>query len=89
MAQREKARYSVSAPAIRRSSTVPASLIEAILVDRRGRHWIAKEQGTVVCVDHGRTTVLTYSTVHTHIERIYKKLHVSSRAQAMAQHLRH
>ena len=31
---------------------------------------------------------VTYSTVHTHIERIYKKLHVSSRAQAVARHLR-
>lgn len=31
---------------------------------------------------------VTYSTVHTHIERIYKKLHVSSRAQAVARHQR-
>lgn len=31
---------------------------------------------------------VTYSTVHTHIERIYKKLHVGSRAQAVARHLR-
>ncbi len=31
---------------------------------------------------------VSYSTVHTHIERIYKKLHVSSRAQAVARHLR-
>jgi ligand-binding sensor domain-containing protein/signal transduction histidine kinase len=38
---------------------VPASLMEAILVDRRGRLWVAMEQGTLVCVDHGRTTVLT------------------------------
>ena len=38
---------------------VPASLIEVILVDRRGRLWVAMEQGTVVCVDQGRTTVLT------------------------------
>lgn len=29
---------------------------------------------------------ISYSTVHTHIERIYKKLRVSSRAQAVAQH---
>lgn len=28
-----------------------------------------------------------YSTVHTHIERIYKKLHVRSRAQAVAKYL--
>jgi DNA-binding NarL/FixJ family response regulator len=30
---------------------------------------------------------ISYSTVHTYIERIYKKLHVSSRAQAVARHL--
>jgi DNA-binding NarL/FixJ family response regulator len=29
-----------------------------------------------------------YSTVHTHIERIYHKLHVQSRAQAVARYLR-
>jgi DNA-binding NarL/FixJ family response regulator len=31
---------------------------------------------------------VSYSTVHTHIERIYKKLHVQSRAQAVARYLR-
>ena len=31
---------------------------------------------------------ITYSTVHTHIERIYHKLHVHSRAQAVARYLR-
>lgn len=30
---------------------------------------------------------ISYSTVHTHIERIYKKLHVRSRAQAVARYL--
>jgi DNA-binding NarL/FixJ family response regulator len=29
---------------------------------------------------------ISYATVHTHIERIYKKLHVNSRAQAVARH---
>ena len=38
---------------------VPASLMEAILVDRHGRLWVAMEQGILVCVDQGRTTVLT------------------------------
>jgi hypothetical protein len=28
-------------------------------VDRHGRLWLAKERGTVVCVDQGTTTVLT------------------------------
>ncbi len=31
---------------------------------------------------------ISYSTVHTHIERIYKKLHVQSRAQAVARYLK-
>lgn len=31
---------------------------------------------------------ISYGTVHTHIERIYKKLHVQSRAQAVARYLR-
>ena len=31
---------------------------------------------------------ISYSTVHTYIERIYQKLHVRSRAQAVAQYLR-
>jgi DNA-binding NarL/FixJ family response regulator len=30
---------------------------------------------------------ISYSTVHTHIERIYRKLHVRSRAQAVARYL--
>jgi DNA-binding NarL/FixJ family response regulator len=32
-------------------------------------------------------TGLTYATVHTHIRHIYEKLHVRSRAQAVAKHL--
>ena len=31
---------------------------------------------------------ISYSTVHTHIEHIYQKLHVQSRAQAVARYLR-
>ena len=31
---------------------------------------------------------ISYGTVHTHIERIYKKLHVQSRAQAVARYLK-
>jgi len=31
---------------------------------------------------------ITYSTVHTHIERVYKKLHVQSRAQAVARYMK-
>jgi DNA-binding CsgD family transcriptional regulator len=30
---------------------------------------------------------ISYSTVHTHIEHIYHKLHVRSRAQAVAKYL--
>ena len=35
-----------------------AGLIQALLLDRRGRLWIAKERGTVVCVDQGRVSVM-------------------------------
>ncbi|MCX6880017.1 MAG: triple tyrosine motif-containing protein [Verrucomicrobia bacterium] len=35
-----------------------ADLIQALLVDRRNRLWIAKERGTVVCVDQGRATTV-------------------------------
>ena len=38
---------------------VPASIHEAALLDRRGRLWVAKEGGTLVCVHQGRATVLT------------------------------
>ncbi|HWY32062.1 MAG TPA: LuxR C-terminal-related transcriptional regulator, partial [Candidatus Acidoferrum sp.] len=31
---------------------------------------------------------ISYSTVHSHIEHIYHKLHVQSRAQAVARYLR-
>lgn len=29
---------------------------KAVLADRRGRLWLAKDQGVVLCVDHGQTT---------------------------------
>jgi DNA-binding NarL/FixJ family response regulator len=35
----------------------------------------------------GETLDISYGTVRTYIQRIYKKLHVRSRAQAVAQHL--
>ena len=31
---------------------------------------------------------ISYSTVHTHIERIYEKLHVHSRSDAIAKYLK-
>ena len=37
---------------------VPTTLIQAILVDRRGRLWVATDRRTVLCVDNGRTTVI-------------------------------
>ncbi|MEI7900411.1 MAG: triple tyrosine motif-containing protein [bacterium] len=36
-----------------------ANLIQAMWVDRSGRLWLAKECGTVICVDQGTTTVMT------------------------------
>jgi len=36
----------------------------------------------------GDTLDISYGTVRTYIQRIYKKLHVRSRAQAVAHHLK-
>jgi ligand-binding sensor domain-containing protein len=35
----------------------PAGGIKAVLADRRGRLWVAKDQGVVLCVDQGVTTM--------------------------------
>lgn len=35
-----------------------AGACKAVLADRRGRLWIAKDQGVVVCLDQGRTTTV-------------------------------
>src|SRR5207249_2649041 len=32
-----------------------SSLIQAMLLDRRGRLWLAKNEGVVVCIDAGQT----------------------------------
>lgn len=45
--------------------------------------WLAKGHAYKEIADEMR---ISYSTVHTHIERIYKKLQVTSRAQAVARH---
>jgi len=45
--------------------------------------WLAKGHAYKEIADKMK---ISYSTVHTHIERIYKKLHVNSRAQAVARH---
>jgi DNA-binding NarL/FixJ family response regulator len=45
--------------------------------------WLAKGHAYKEIADEMK---ISYSTVHTHIERIYKKLHVNSRAQAVARH---
>ncbi|MEI7901355.1 MAG: two-component regulator propeller domain-containing protein, partial [bacterium] len=37
---------------------MPAGLVHALLVDRRGRLWVAKECGALVCVDQGRPTTV-------------------------------
>ena len=39
----------------------PTSLIQALFLDRRGRLWVAKERGVLVCVDAGQTTTFTSS----------------------------
>ena len=34
------------------------STLQALMCDHHGRLWVAKEQGTVVCVDQGQTTTV-------------------------------
>lgn len=35
-----------------------AGIVHALCADRRGRVWVARERGAVVCVDQGRTTLI-------------------------------
>lgn len=37
----------------------PTSVMQALLLDRRGRLWLAKDLGAVVCLDNGRLTAFT------------------------------
>ncbi len=37
----------------------PTALLQAMLLDRTNRLWVAKDRGVLVCVEHGRTTALT------------------------------
>ena len=37
---------------------VPAGGIKALLADRRGRLWVAKDHGVVLCVDQGGATMV-------------------------------
>lgn len=38
---------------------VQSGLLHGLAVDRRGRVWVAKEGGVLVCVEQGRTTLVT------------------------------
>ncbi len=40
------------------SATSPTIPIQALLADRRGRLWVAKDLGAVVCVERGRVTTV-------------------------------
>jgi len=37
---------------------VPAGEIKALVADRRGRLWVAKDRGVVICLDQGRATTV-------------------------------
>ena len=37
----------------------PTALLQAMLLDRSNRLWVAKDRGVLVCVERGRTTALT------------------------------
>jgi DNA-binding NarL/FixJ family response regulator len=65
------------APAAREPGTL--SPREAEVLDLLAKGYLYKEIAD--------KTALTYATVHTHIRHIYEKLHVRSRAQAVAKHL--
>lgn len=66
------------APAAR-AETHSLSPREAEVLDLLAKGYLYKEIAD--------KTGLTYATVHTHIRHIYEKLHVRSRAQAVARHL--
>ena len=36
----------------------PAGEIKALVADRRGRLWVAKDHGVVICMDQGRATTV-------------------------------
>jgi len=59
--------------------TEPLSPREAEVLDLLAKGYLYKEIA--------EKTGLTYATVHTHIRHVYEKLHVRSRAQAVAKHL--
>ena len=46
----------------------PPSLIQAMLVDRRGRLWLAGDRQAVVCVDGGRVTTVAAGTEQANLE---------------------
>jgi DNA-binding NarL/FixJ family response regulator len=65
------------APAAREHGTLSPREVEVL--DLLAKGYLYKEIAD--------KTALTYATVHTHIRHIYEKLHVRSRAQAVAKHL--
>ena len=67
-------------PAAARSPAVELSPREREVLDFLAKGFLYKEIAEKLDI--------SYSTVHTYIERIYQKLHVRSRAQAVARYLR-
>lgn len=63
-----------------RSETESLSPREQDVLDALSKGYSYKETAELLGI--------SYSTVHTHIERIYQKLHVQSRGQAVAKYLR-
>ena len=62
-----------------RSETESLSPREQAVLDALSKGYSYKETAELLDI--------SYSTVHTHIERIYQKLHVQSRGQAVAKYL--
>lgn len=57
LARFDGVRFTEYAPAV--AAGVPTSLIQALLLDRRGRLWFAKGRGVLACLDGERLTALT------------------------------
>jgi DNA-binding NarL/FixJ family response regulator len=67
------------APAARETENFSLSAREQEVLDFLAKGYLYKE-----IADH---LTISYGTVHTYIERIFKKLHVRGRAQAVAKYL--
>ena len=79
IARKVVASFQAPAPAVASRETANLSPREREVLDLLAKGFLYKEIGEALGIG--------YDTVHTHIRRVYEKLHVRSRAQAVAKHL--